>query len=199
MFHLHLHLPIQRYPPSLSVASHSRFRFFFFGFCDFMNLVNSLGVWIGINLLCFWLIYLVNFLRSIWFVYLFISYFFFGVWIGSVWRARVQFSKEPNNLYILNSYKHSSLTLFFSLPIILFGSWESFASYMVLISVGIGFVLSYCYCVFVWVLRKWTGNSGIIRQELWGIVVVAVCLFGHCLHKSSEQVTKYWEINRSWT
>ena len=38
--------------------------------------------------------------------------------------ASVQFSKEPNNLYNLNSYKHSGLTL--SLSIILFGSRESF-------------------------------------------------------------------------
>ena len=72
---------------------------------------------------------------------------FFGVWIGSVWTTSIQFSKEPNNLYNLNSYKHSGLTLFFSLPIILFDFWESFASYMVLISVGISFVLSCCCCV----------------------------------------------------
>ena len=61
--------------------------------------------------------------------------------------ASVQFSKEPNNLYNLNSYKHSGLTL--SLLFCLVHE-KAFASYMVLNSVGIVFVLSCCCCVFVW-------------------------------------------------
>ena len=61
--------------------------------------------------------------------------------------ASVQFSKEPNNLYNLNSYKHSGLTL--SLLFCLVHE-KVFASYMVLNSVGIVFVLSCCCCVFVW-------------------------------------------------
>ena len=84
-------------------------------------------------------------MRSIWLIYC-VFFFFFGVF-ELVLDFEVQFNKEPNNLYNHNSYKHSSFTLFFSLPIILFGSWESFASYIFLISVGISFVLSCCCCV----------------------------------------------------
>ena len=67
-------LPFSQFHPTQGLG------FFFFWFGDFMNLVNSLGVWIGINFLFFWLIYLVNFMLSIWLIYC----FFFFFWVSEL-------------------------------------------------------------------------------------------------------------------